>query len=223
MILRVSEEYQVFKHSQWAVKSTAFALLVLLAGCQSLVRTDISTFRDDRVALGKGSIVVQPISDEQRDSLEYQYFKTKLESKLISAGYSLASASEADYSARLDYGVNRQEADQRYDRGRIVHVGGHIGHHANHSSVILSSNDGPEFEYVREVSLRIQKAHTPSAGDDDTNGSNRVLEIRATSEGRCEHLTVVFDEILVAIFDNIRRANGSVEHVRVKGDARCPS
>ncbi len=49
-----------------------------------------------------------------------------------------------------------------------------------------------------------------------------MLQVKASSVGHCKHMNVVFDEMLTAIFQNLERANGSVEKVKVKGDARCP-
>ena len=53
-------------------------------------------------------------------------------------------------------------------------------------------------------------------------GNSQILQVNASSKGRCRHLTVVFDEILDAIFSNLLRENGSVEEVVIKGDVRCP-
>lgn len=230
-----------------------FLVLLTLSvfGCQSIVRTDISTFRDETARSAIGTIRITPENitvsalgelDEQKpgkadknssqdkkneagstaarkttdkvdsSSLEFIYYKDKLAERLQSAGYALSDVDGSEYLATLAYGVIRQEKDEPSTR---VVIGGHFGHylHYPHSPIFLSDVDNPKFEYVRELSINIERL-----GESPI----KIMKIKATSVGRCEHLTVVYDEMLDAIFSNLYRANGSVEKVAVKGEARCP-
>lgn len=233
-------------------KSLSLVLLALSAiGCQSIVRTDISTFRDEGAISALGTIRItserltetaegnfvgqkhgsgdeniskdvkrEAVDEADRkttdkvdsDSLEFSYYKDKLASRLQSAGYTFTDADDSEYLARLSYGVIRQEKDEPSSR---VVIGGHFGHylHYPHSPVFLSDFDNPKFEYVRELSFGVERL-----GDSPA----KIIQIKATSIGKCEHLTVVYDEMLEAVFSNLYRANGSVVKVSVKGDARCP-
>lgn len=86
----------------------AAVLIVLLAGCASSVRTKISTFHDSSVAVGAGTIRVEPLNDSLKGSLEFGYYKERLEEKLKQAGYSVQTGN-TQYVARLDYNVSRRE------------------------------------------------------------------------------------------------------------------
>ncbi len=226
-------------------------LTLSLFGCQSIVRTDISTFRDEGARSATGTIRITPENftvsalsklEEEKlgvlggrssqnsgnetggviaqkvtgkvdsSSLEFIYYKDKLAGRLQSAGYALSDSDDSEYLATLAYGVIRQEKDEPSTR---VVIGGHFGHylHYPHSPIFLSDIDNPKFEYVRELSFSIERL-----GDSPT----KIMQVKATSVGRCEHLTVVYDEMLDAIFSNLYRANGSVEKVAIKGEARCP-
>lgn len=235
------------------LKPFFLALLTLsVFGCQSIVRTDISTFRDENARSAIGSIRIAPMSfaavadseyeerkigaggdaDASQDkknetesnsaqsvakkvdsnSLEFIYYKDKLANRLRSAGYTLSDADSSEYLASFTYGVIRQEKDEPSSR---VVIGGHFGHylHYPHSPIFLSDVDNPKFEYVRELSFSIERM-----GD----SPKKIMQIKATSTGRCEHLTIVYDEMLDAIFSDLYRASGSVEKVSIAGDARCP-
>ncbi len=230
------------------LKPFSLVLLTLsVFGCQSIVRTDISTFRGETALTAIGtiriapeSLTVTPAGDAEKQkpekgnanfsqdgknetarnimnkvdssSLEFIYYKDKLAKRLQSAGYTLSDADDSEYLATLAYGVIRQEKDEPSSRVVIL---GHFGHylHYPHYPIFLSDVDNPKFEYVRELSFSIERL-----GESPT----KIMKIKATSTGRCEHLTVVYDEMLDAIFSNLYRANGSVEKVSIKGEARCP-
>lgn len=234
-------------------KSICLVLLALnVIGCQSIVRTDISTFRDESARSAVGTIRIAPMSftavaeselEERKigagegagffqdgkddaggnsaqsieknvnsNSLEFIYYKDKLANRLRAAGYTLSDTGNSEYLASFAYGVIRQEKDEP---GSRVVIGGHFGHylHYPHSLIFLSDVDNPKFEYVRELSFSIERL-----GD----SPKKIMQIKATSTGRCEHLTIVYDEMLDAIFSDLYRASGSVEKVSIAGDARCP-
>ena len=192
--------------------SILVVMSLLLAACQPAVRTDIATFRDEGLSLTPGSIVVVPDSDETAQSLEFRYFKDKLAARFQAAGLSPEESDSTDYVARLGYSVSRQEKDQPNSR---VYIGGHIGYHRypHHGSVLLS-DVGDEFEYVRELTIAVERRASEAP--------LQIVQVKAASVGQCEHLTVVYDEMLDAIFSNLLRADGSVEKVTIKGDTRCP-
>jgi len=190
---------------------------LLITACQSAVRTDIATYRDEQLTLIPGSVRVVPDSEETSETLEFRYFKDKLEIRLGAAGFRAVEAETADYTARLGYSVSRQEKDKPNSR---VFIGGHVGYYGGYGHYprgsVLIADGGDEFEYVRELAIAIDRA--PAADGE----AKQLLQVKATSVGRCEHLTVVYDEMLDAVFNNLMRADGSVEKVTINGDTRCP-
>lgn len=184
---------------------------VFLVACQSVVRTNIETFRDEKRDFSAGSIRIVSEDEVENPSLEFRYYRDKLEAKLAQTGYQPTESKDAEFIAKLGYRVSRQEKDR--PNSRVV-VGGHIGGFYPRSSILISDNIGSEFEYIREISLTIDQSQDSK--------TSRVVQVKATSMGRCEHLTVVYDEMLDAIFSQLIRPNGSVVNVSVKGDLKCP-
>ncbi len=197
------------------------ALCLAMTACQSIVRSDVSTFREEGAVLGEGTIFVSAADAVNADdkatteSLEFRFFKDKLTKRLQRAGYVPADKGTAQYHATLSYGVIRQEKDKPDTR---VVIGGHFGYYPHYprGSLLITDVSGTEFEYVREVNVLIDRVAS------GTNDSAPVLQVKAISLGRCEHLSVVYDEMLEAIFADLNRPNGSVVKVSVKGEANCP-
>lgn len=185
----------------------------LLMACQSMVSTDIETFRDERVSFEKGTIKVVPVDKEIEESLEFRHFKVKLEERLNAMGYQTVQDGQSEYRAKLGYGVSRQEKDKP---GSRVFLAGQLGYfgYRTHNSILISDSVGSEFEYVRQVTLAIDK---PSV--DPKKG--KVIQVSASSAGRCGYLTEVYDAILDAIFVNLMRADGSIDKVKVKSAVKC--
>lgn len=196
-----------------AKKIFAVGLFIMLAACQSVVRTDIETYRKS-APLPSGSIYVTTVPAEESKSLEFSFYRDKLAAKLVEAGFTPQPTADdsTELVATLSYGVLRQEKDEPNSR---VIIGGHFGYYPYYprASILVSDLDHQEFEFVRDVTLTITR-------NDDA--SEQLFQVKASSIGQCKHLNVVFDEMLEAIFQNLARENGSVEKVRVKGDARCP-
>lgn len=183
---------------------------LLLAACQPVVRTDVATFRADTVPLKTGTIRVVPGKDVE-ENLEFRHYKQRVETRLAALGYVPVTDDSAEFIARLGYSVVREEIDRPHS-GRVTLGAGFYRY--PRSSIYFANGGGAEYEYLREVSLAIDAAATEETAD-------QVIQVRATSRGQCEFLTVVFDEMLDAVFANMQRGDGTVEQVAVKGDARC--
>ncbi len=198
-------------HQSAFVRVIIVVLSLTLAACQPVVRTNIETFNDENRNFSAGSIRVVGEDEPENPSLEFRYYKDKLEAKLADAGYQPTDAGDTSYLARLGYSVSRQEKNRPSSR---VVIGGHIGGFYPRSSILISDRIGNDFEYIREISLTL---------DEVVEGEDvRVVQVKATSVGQCEHLTVVYDEMLEAIFTQLMRPNGSIVNVSVKGDVKCP-
>ena len=103
-------------------------IVVLLSACQSNVKSDITTFRNDNVSFSTGTIFVTAQDPGVANSLEFTFYREKLEQRLKLMGYTpigegqgdevdKQSAISPDYVAYLNYSVSRQESDSR--RGRV--------------------------------------------------------------------------------------------------------
>lgn len=201
----------------------AVILILFVTGCSSSVRTKISTFHDTSVAVGAGTIRVEPLNENLKGSLEFGYYKERLEQKLTQAGYSVQSG-KTQYVARLDYDVTRREAEQSPSSQVVVSTG--IGFPRRYSRTGLYFSDSFEkrFEFERLLVLIIADAAKLAAAKDNTGDVEQtinVLEVKARSVGNCESLPIVYEEMLEAIFKDLKRPNGSMQTVKVKGDSRC--
>ncbi len=202
------------------LKNTRFHVLLLvcllgLSACESTVRTQIQTFRNDAAGAAlSGKVYIAPAGGEKDNSLEFDFYRKKLAQRLAAIGLTETDKASADYIATLGYGVSRQEKDRPNTR---VYVSGYWGHYPR-SGLIMGENLGSEYEFVRELSFKIDR----NDGSSEQKPAEKIVQILATSEGACQHLSVVYDEMLEAIFANLWRANGSLVTLTVKGDAKCP-
>lgn len=189
--------------------------LMLLSGCAGSVRTQLNTFMAPDTAFGQGTIAVQPTQETLQDSLEYKLYRSKLENQLQALGYSLGEPETAVYIARLGYGVEDVEVDERHPN--VVFTTGFGGYYRRGGVGVLLS-DGPRYdnEYLRSLSLSITR--TPQTAGEEPR---RVYEVTALSKGSCPIMSVVFDEMLAAVFQNFPGQNGAVKTVTVRGDASC--
>lgn len=201
--------------------------LFVLAGCQSAVRTSIITYANPALATTPGSIKVVPAAGLQ-DNLEFKHFKKGMEARLAKQGYQPTDADNAEFRAELNYAVSRQEKNN--PRSRVM-LGGHLGYYSHHpgGAVLITDDGGREYEYVREVSFAISKSAATKKAETQSSENktpvepaNEIVRVNASSTGSCQYLTVVYDEMLDAIFSNLMRPDGSVVNLRVKGETRCP-
>ena len=192
-------------------------LVCFITGCSTIVTSSISTFRNDELSLGKGTIWVTAESEELAETLEFRFYKTRLQEHLVKLGYSVAERADAEYVAYLGYGVEILEEDP--SRGTVVWNAGYgYGRPSRYGHVIVTDTTDLRDLYVRHVEVRID-ANQPV--DEEAPYKNKLIQVKASSKGKCEHLSAVYDEILEAIFRNLDRTDGSIERVSVKGEAKC--
>lgn len=184
--------------------------ILVLAGCASVVSTQVSTFRSAGEMGSRGSIAVQAMHEELNRSLEFAWYRTQVETALAELGYQVsAPADTADYIALLDYGVEPVEADRS---GPFVTTGLGWGRSRYFGTNLVIVDDDRRQEFIRRVQLVIER-----------NGpeGERVYEVSGASQGRCGVMSVVFDEMLTAMLQGFPVDNASVKTIQVKGDARC--
>lgn len=193
-----------------SLRSGFLVAVLALAGCSSVVSTQVSTFRSPSELGGRGTVAVQAMHAELNRSLEFAWYRTQVESALAELGYSTGAAPEtADYIALLDYGVEPLEADRS---GPFVTTGLGWGRSRYFGTNLVIVDDDRRQEFIRRVQLVIER-----------NGPDgeRVYEVSGASQGRCGVMSVVFDEMLTAMLKGFPVENASVKTIQVKGDARC--
>ncbi len=198
------------------LKILSLALLAMIvSGCASSVRTQLNTFMAPDTAFGEGTIAVKAVDEQLQDSLEFALYRSKLEARLRNLGYTLAEPEEAAYIARLGYRVDEVQ-EQLYQPDVYFTTG--FGRYYRRGGIGFMIDDRPDYReaYVRVLNLSITRAAV-NAGDEP----RRVYEVTAASQGSCPIVSVVFDEMLAAIFQNFPGDNGAVKSVTVRGDAGC--
>lgn len=198
-------------------------LAVLIAGCASTLETRVSTFRDESAVIGDGTIKVVPGESQLTDSLEFDYYKKKLEEKLASLGYTPIDDENAQYIAELGYWVEEREV---LDKGPRTSIGTSIGtvfggRVGVGTGITLGGGNGTETEYFRVITITITD-NEPFPRDGKANRQvNHLLEVRASSAGDCANPSLAFDQMLDAVFTNFDRPSGSTETVEIPADSDC--
>lgn len=183
--------------------------VVFTAACASAVKTRVNTFSSPAAGQARGTLVVQPAREELKRSLEFAWYKEKLETSLRGLGYTpVAEAGEAEFVALLDYGVEAAPDD----RDAYVTGGWGFGRSRYFGTSVMVVDEVDRDEFLRRVSLVIE--HRRPEGE-------RVYEVTGVSQGHCGVLSVVFDEMLSAMLQGFPGANASVKTLAVRGDTRC--
>lgn len=204
-------------------------LATLTAGCASYVSTSTTTFHGEDHNK-RGSIVVMPVDDSQKNSLEFDAVKTYVENKLISKGYSMAlSESNASYVAFLTYGIDdgttrrvtapifgQTGGGTSYQTGNM-NLGGTYGNYSSTTTTmptfgIVGASSADITTYKREVVLKIlDLSSTPKL----------VYEIKAISSGSCGNINSVIRPIINAMFENFPGNNGETKRISNDWQGDC--
>lgn len=187
------------------------ATLSVTVGCASVVRTQVNAFSADPAEFTSGTIVVQSLDPLEAKTLEFAHYRARLEQHLSEQGFQvLPAGQEADLVALLGYQVHETQGRERARAGYMTHY--RTGYFRPHHSLVVV-DDGGRTEYLRRINLVIAR------GADDQ--AQRLYEVTGLSQGTCAVLSVVFDEMLEALFTDFPLPNGTVRTVRVRGDTRC--
>lgn len=199
-------------HTVRIILTTLMLALVMVGNtsCSHRVYTKINAFKADTADIGRGPIVVRAESLEAAESLEFAYYRSRIEAALARLGYQpVASAETADYQAVVSYGVEQSEAEDGGLRTGFVTPGYTHSYGARVGVMVI--DDNRDIEYLRRLKLTISQLDPPQ----------RLYEVSGYSRGRCGVFSVVFDEMLEAIFQDFPAASGSVRTIGVRGESRC--
>lgn len=194
---------------------TAISLtLLIVSGCATQVTTRVNAFRAPGPLDKNAEIVVVAETAEQGKSLEFQHYKSKVETALSKQGYIIAPESRAKYQAVLGYGVRRLEIqkDSGVQTGIITSGGRGRGGFGFGSSVVLLDDKSSAPVFERKVSLVISE---------NNREAKRVYEVTGISEGNCGVLSEVFDDILAGVLHEFPATNGQLKIVKVPASSKC--
>lgn len=184
----------------------------MLAACVSNVRTTVSTYQGESRLPPGATFWIRPAGDENAefDELEFSYFADRLAAKLNERGFEVKSESKASHRLILQYDTIRQEKDKHRSH---VHFNTMFGYRYRYGSVVvIDRNDYEEYEYVRRLRISVEE---------NTSSAEKNVSLSAVSYGRCEHLASVFDEMVVAVLNNLYSESGSVTPVKVSTSRPC--
>lgn len=188
------------------------AALLMSVGCAGVVRTQINAFSADPAEFGSGTIVVKSLEPMESNTLEFAHYRARLEQLLTEQGYRvLPSGQTSDLVALLGYQVHETQGRERARTGYMTHYRTGYFFRPHHSLMVV--DDGGRTEYLRRINLVI------ASGEDEQ--AQRLYEVTGISQGTCPVLSVVFDEMLEALFTDFPAPNGAVRTLRVRGDTRC--
>lgn len=181
-----------------------------LAGCSQQVYTKVNAFKQESATFGRGEIVVRAADPQSADSLEFAYYRGRIEAALAKLGYvPVADPTAAEYETLVSYGVAESDVEDRGLRTGFIAPG--YAHSYGVRSGVMIIDDARNLEYVRRLSLAINRIEP----------AERIYEVTGYSRGRCGVFSVVFDEMLEALLKEFPAESGSVRTIGVRGESRC--
>lgn len=201
-----------FSHALHSVVKLLFLGLcsIGLPGCTQQVFTKVNAFKLDSADFGRGEVVVRAADSQSADSLEFAYYRGRVEAALANLGYEPVRDPElAEYETLVSYGVAESDAQDRGLRTGFITPG--YSHFHGVRTGVMVIDDTTNLEYVRKLSLTISRREPPE----------RIYEVTGYSRGRCGVFSVVFDEMLEALLKDFPAESGSVRTIGVGGESRC--
>ena len=211
------------------------AVLVLLSGCMTSLKANVSSFSNLSVPAMGQSVAVVGYPEEINSSLEFKSYRSKFEAKFRLNGYSIASEETADYIAFVSYGIDggteqtgvtstpvygQTGGGTTYTSGSVSSYSGGYGSYYGTSytmptyGIVGTSTSSYSYtKYKRNLALDIVEAS--SVGSEYPV---KVFEGRLTSSGSCGIMREVIDEIIEAMFTDFPNANGTI---KIPSEANC--
>ena len=187
-----------------------FVLVAVLAGCTQTVNTKVTAFNSQQ-SPQEGTVAIVAKDEEVGQSLEFQHYRERAALALAEHGFTAvaqSSDSQAQYQVTLGFLVQEVNSeDSGFRSGFVLRTS--PWRSAGGDVIFMDDNDQRR-EYKRTLTFTIADA-----------SGQRLYEATASSVGRCDVMTVVFDEMLEAILQLYPQASGTVRNVKVKGDPRC--
>jgi hypothetical protein len=198
-------------------------LLVYLSGCATIDATTTRFYTPDYK--NNGTISVLASAAEVNNSLEFAFYKPKIEKALASNGYTIVSStSEAKYVALVAYGIDEGGQTGVVSTPIFGQTGGGTTTFSSYGASyytmptygIVGSSTQSISRYSRAIAIDIVETATIKEGK-----PKKVFEIRTKSVGSCSSIAGVFDDMLKAMFIDFPGENGKAISVTLQYTGDC--
>ena len=195
------------------------AAIATLTGCApQMVASNISVFHSPEFAnAAQRSIIVVPVDDAQKSSLEFKTYAHEVETQLLAAGFTLApNLKQADYAANINYGINNGK--EILDS---MPVYGQTGSTTSYSPYTNSVTSIPSYgitgyqttshtEYTRMFKLDIIDTRKSTPGN-----VVKIFEGHVQSVGGSASFSTVSRCLIQALFQNFPGENGKTYSISI--------
>lgn len=197
-----------------------FLLLIFLSACATIDATTTSVYSPDYNSTGTISVIASVAG--VNNSSEFLHYKSLIENKLASNGYTIVSnPSDAQYVALVAYGM---------DVGLTGNVSTPIfgqtggGSFSSFDSInytmpsygIVGSSSPSVTSYHRAIALDIVDAASIKEGK-----PKKIFELRTKSVGSSRSVACVFNEMLDAMFMDFPGISGKAKSVTLLYNGDC--
>ena len=209
-------------------------ICILISGCAaSFVQANVTSFYVDDFQPG-GSISVISADPEMSNSLEFAHYRKRFEAHLAANGYSIAQdVGTADYVALVTFGIDdgtsktvsapiigQTSGGTTYTRGVVTGSGGTATYSGTSYTIptygVVGVATGSRTTYKRAIAIDIVDGHSLLTGNPKV-----VYEGRVKSEGSCNVIVEVFDEMLQVMFTDWPGESGKNRNRRVNATFDC--
>ena len=209
-------------------------MCILLSGCAaSFVRSNATSFYVDGFQPG-GSISVIAADPEMSNSLEFAHYRKRFEANLAANGYSVTQdVGTANYIALVTFGIDdgtsqtvsapiigQTGGGTTYTSGVVTGSGGTATYSGTSYTMptygVVGVATGSRTTYKRAIAIDIVDGPSLLAGS-----PKKIYEGRIKSEGSCNVIVEVFDEMLQVMFTDWPGESGKNRNRRVKGNFDC--
>ncbi len=218
------------------------ALSVVVAGCGGLVRSQYTPYHSLNSNISGKTVAVVPGNDGLKGSLQFESFKTKLEDKLQSAGFTISrDRASADLLAFFAYGIDdgqtttqtgstpiygasRGGTTYSYDTASAFGTAGYATGRYSGSSFTTPTYGivGSEtYSYNVTTYARVLALDLLDRRELDEGRTKKVYEVKLTSKGSCSQIASVFEAMLTALFMEFPGSSGKSKTVDIDWDGTC--
>lgn len=220
------------------MKSVTRLVAILLCGAllqscaTTAVRGTTTSFYVPEYRPG-GAIAVIAADESVDQSLEFQFYKTKIEQRLAAVGYRVASISAADQIALVAYGIDTGQTSAvsmpifgktgggtSYHSGTVYDGGGSASYSGTSYSMprygVVGSYTGSQTTYSRAIAIDI--VNMPKGKTDPVKS---LYQGRVISRGSCSVISEVFEEMLEIMFRDFPSVSGKSKTLKVRSESEC--
>jgi hypothetical protein len=213
-------------------------LALFITGCAGMgpmVATNTTAFYLEDYS-PNGSITVMSADREREGSPEFNFYKVKVEEKLKAQGYIIEpNGPDADYIAFVGYGIDEGTTKTgsystwgQTGGGTTTYTSGTISTPGSANTVYSgTSTTAPTYgvtgsksysytRFKRVIELTILDQESLAQGKEQI-----IYQSKTMSEGSCNVIVEVFDEMLEAMFTDFITKNGQNRKLEVPGNFDC--